>query len=55
MRMQSCVMVLTSSKLTLSTILTASCISYVMIGLSFKDARLLESAKSTQFCIWVGM
>jgi len=52
--MQTCVMVPTSSKLTLSTVLTASCISYVMIGLSFKDTRLRESAKSTQFGRGVG-
>jgi len=38
----------------LSTMLTASCISYVMIGLSFKDARLRESAKSKQIGRGVG-
>jgi len=54
MRIQSCVMVLISSKLTLSTMMTASCISYVMIGLSFKDARLRESAKRKQFGRRVG-
>jgi len=52
--MQSCVMMPTSSKLTISTMLTASCIFYVMIGLSFKDTRLRESTKSTQFGRGVG-
>jgi len=54
MRMLSCVMVPTSSKLTLSTMLTVSCISYVIIGLSFKNAQLRRSAKSPQFGRGVG-